>query len=155
MTRGITATQITAALDNPTQLDNEYGWLYSDRPHVVKAAVVWKTPIGLQLAGTFTFQSGARFDRQYDGKGGYQLYADEKGTFDTISAYWQVDLKAIYRLRLPGRGGNFIFVAEMHNLTNNRQATSYSNSTLNSSGEYYASGRQPAMDMEFGLGYEF
>lgn len=154
MTRGITSTQITAALDNPTQREHEFGWLYSDRPHVIKASAAWRAPFGLQVGGTLEVVSGSRFDRTYYAeKGGYQLYQSERGTFDSIKPYWQLDLKLVYRPKLPH--GKLVTSVEVFNLTNNRQATGLSQSTLNERGEYFASSRQPPLSLQFGLGYEF
>ena len=155
MTRGLTLTQITAALDNPTQQPYEYGWLGTDRPHVVKASAAYQTPFGLQIAGTFRFQSGSRFDRTYysDKGGGYSVYVAEVGTFDSVKPFWSVDLRVLYRLKLPY--GNLFFQGDLYNVTNNRQATGINTSVLNSRGEYFASGRQSPMSLEFGVGYEF
>ncbi len=155
MTRGLTETQITAALDNPTQQPFEYGWLGTDRPHVLKASAAYRTPIGLQIAGTFRFQSGSRFDRTYfsDKNDGYAVYVAEVGTFDSVKAYWALDIRLMYRLKLPY--GNLFFQGDLYNVTNNRQATGINNSVLNSRGEYFASSRQSPMSLEFGVGYEF
>ena len=155
MTRGLTETQITAALDNPTQQPYEYGWLGTDRPHVLKASAAYRTPFGLQFAGTFRFQSGSRFDRTYfsDKNGGYAIYVAEVGTFDSVKAYWALDIRLLYRLQLPY--GNLFFQGDLYNVTNNRQATGIDNGVLNSRGEYFASGRQDPMSLEFGVGYEF
>ncbi|MCO4769778.1 MAG: TonB-dependent receptor [Deltaproteobacteria bacterium] len=155
MTRGLTETQITGALDNPTQQPFEYGWLGSDRPHVIKASAAYLTPFGLQVAGTFRFQSGSRFDRTYysDKSGGYAVYVAEVGTFDSVNPFWSVDLRAIYKLKMPY--GRLFFQVDLYNVTNNRQATGISTATLNSRGEYNASGRQGPMDLQLGIGYEF
>ncbi|MEE2830073.1 MAG: carboxypeptidase regulatory-like domain-containing protein [Myxococcota bacterium] len=154
MTRGLTATQITAALDNATQRPYEYGWLYSDRPHVVKASAAYRLPIGLVVAGTFNFTSGSRFDREYYAeKGGYANYVAERGTFDSVNPWWSLDLKLSYDLQLPA--GKWFASIELNNVTNNRQATGISSGALNSGGEYFASGRQSPMSLEIGLGYEF
>ena len=155
MTRGLTETEITGALDNPTQQPFEYGWLGSDRPHVVKASAAYMMPFGLQVAGTFRFQSGSRFDRTYfsDKSGGYAVYVAEVGTFDSVNAFWSIDLRAIYRLKMPY--GRLFFQVDLYNVTNNRQATGISTATLNSRGEYNVSGRQAPMDLQLGIGYEF
>jgi len=155
MTRGITSTQITAALDNPTQLPYEYGWLYADRPHVIKAAAAYQLPYGFMLGGTFNFTSGSRFDRQYYSEkgGGYQNFVAEIGTFDSVNPWWSLDLKLQYKLKLPY--GRLLTSVELNNVTNNRQATGISTGSLNATGEYFASGRQPPMNLELGLGYEW
>ena len=156
MTRGLTSTQITAALDNPTQRPYEYGWLGSDRPHVVKAAAAYKLPFGLTIGGALSITSGSRFDRQFlsdKGGGSYQNYVAERGTFDSVNPWWSLDLKVRYNLRLPY--GKVFATAELHNVTNNRQATGISSGSLNSRGEYFASGRQSPMNLELGLGYEW
>jgi len=155
MTRGLTETAITAALDNPTQQGFEYGWLGSDRPHVVKASAAYLTPFGLQVAGTFRFQSGSRFDRTYysDKAGGYSVYVAEVGTFDSVNPFWSIDLRAIYKLRMPY--GRLFFQVDLYNVTNNRQATGIDTGVLNSRGEYTVSGRQDPMDLQLGIGYEF
>jgi hypothetical protein len=155
MTRGLTLTELTAVLDNPTQRPYEYGWLYSDRPHVVKAAAAYQLPFGLMLGGRFNFNSGSRFDRQYysDRNSGYANYTAPVGTFDTISPWWSIDMRLTYGLKLPY--GRLSATAELTNITNNRQATDVSTSALNSNGEYIASGRQPPMSLELGLGYEW
>ena len=154
MTRGLTSTQITAALDNASQRPYEYGWLYSDRPHVVKASAAYRTPIGLTIGGTLNVTSGSRFDRQYYAeKGGYANYVAERGTFDSINPWWSLDVKVAYSLRLPR--GAVAISAELNNVTNNRQATGISSGALNSGGEYFASGRQSPMSMEIGLSYAF
>jgi len=156
ITRGLTPGQITAALDNPTQEPLEYGWLYSDRPHVVKAAAAYRLPLGLQLGGQFNFSSGSRFDRQYrnsKGFGGYQNFQAEAGTFDSIKAFWSLDLKLSYYLKLPH--GKIFASAEVNNVTNNRQTTSIDSGSLNVGGEYFASGRQSPMGLELGFGYDF
>lgn len=155
MTRGLTDSQITAALDNPTQRPYEYGWLYTDRPHVVKVAAAYQLPLGFQVAGRFNFTSGSRFDRQFYSEkgGGYQNFVAEHGTFDSVNAWWTLDLKIMYRLRLPY--GKIFVSAELNNVTNNRQATGIAGGVLNARGEYFASGRQDPMSMELGLGYEW
>jgi hypothetical protein len=156
MTRGLTPSQITAALDNPTQEPLEYGWLYSDRPHVVKAAAAYRLPFGLQLGGQFNFSSGSRFDREYrsaKGFGGYNTFQAEAGTFDSIKPFWSMDVKVSYYLKLPH--GKVFLSAELSNVTNNRQTTSISNSSLDIGGEYFANGRQGPMTLELGLGYDF
>jgi len=154
MTRGLTSTHITAALDNASQRPYEYGWLYTDRPHVLKASAAYRTPIGLTLAGTLNVTSGSRFDRQYYAeKGGYANYVAERGTFDSVNPWWSLDIKLQYALKLPfGAGWASV---ELNNVTNNRQATGISSGALNSGGEYFASGRQSPMSMEIGLGYTF
>ncbi len=155
MTRGLTPSQITGALDNPTQRPYEYGWLYTDRPHVIKAAAAYKLPFGFQVGGTFNFTSGSRFDRTYYSEkgGGYQNFVAEHGTFDSVNPWWSLDLKIMYRLTLPY--GKIWLSAELNNVTNNRQATGISTGVLNARGEYFASGRQGPMSMELGLGYEW
>ena len=154
MTRGLTERPISAALDNPTQRPYEYGWLYIDRPHVIKASAAYMLPLGFQVGGTFNFTSGSRFDRQFSSKGGgYQNFAAEIGSFDSINPWWSIDLKVMYKLKLPY--GKLIASAELNNLTDNRQATGILGSALNQSGEYYASSRQPPMSLELGFGYEF
>ena len=154
MTRGLTASGITAALDNASQRPYEYGWLYADRPHVLKASAAYRTPIGLTFAGTLNVTSGSRFDRQYYAeKGGYANYVAERGTFDSVNPWWSLDIKVKYDLKLPFGSG--WLSAELNNVTNNRQATGISGSALNSGGEYFASGRQSPMSLEVGLGYRF
>ena len=154
MTRGLTASNITAALDNASQRPYEYGWLYSDRPHVLKASAAYRTPFGMTLAGTLNVTSGSRFDRQYySEKGGYANYVAERGTFDSVNPWWSLDIKIKYALKLPFGSG--WVSAELNNVTNNRQATGISSGALNSGGEYFASGRQSPMSMEVGLGYTF
>jgi len=154
LTRGLTSTYITAALDNPTQRPHEYGWLYTDRPHVIKASAAYKLPFGLSIGGTFNFTSGGRFDRKFYGeKGGYALFVSERGTFDSVNPWWSVDLKVKYGLRLPH--GRVFLSAELNNVTNNRQATGIDSGSLNSGGEYFASGRQSPMSLEIGGGYEW
>ncbi len=154
MTRGLTASPISAALDNPTQRPYEYGWLYIDRPHVIKASAAYLLPLGFQIGGTFNFTTGSRFDRRYSGKdGGYNNFVAEIGTFDSINPWWSLDIKVMYKLTLPY--GRLFVSAELSNVTNNRQATGISSGVLDSAGEYYASGRQAPMNLELGLGYEF
>jgi hypothetical protein len=154
MTRGLTATQITAALDNPTQEEFEYGWLYSDRPHVFKGSVAYKLPFGLQLGGTVRIFSGSRFDRRYyNDKGGYDNFVASRGTFDSVNPWWDLNLKIMYAVRLPR--GRLNITAELYNVTNNRAATGISQGALDSRGEYYASGRQGPMELQLGLGYDF
>lgn len=154
MTRGLTATQITAALDNPTQRPYEYGWLYIDRPHVVKASAAYLLPFGLQVGGTFNFTSGSRFDREFSSKGGgYNNFVAEIGTFDSVNPWWSLDLKILYRLKLPY--GGIMASIELNNVTNNRQATGINQGVLNADGEYFASGRQSPMSLELGFGYDF
>ncbi len=155
MTRGLTSGQITAALDNPTQEPFEYGWLYSDRPHVIKAAAAYRLPFGLQLGGQFNFTSGSRFDRKYSGRtfGGYTNFQAEAGTFDSVKPFWSLDLKVSYYLKLPH--GRLFASAEVSNVTNNRQTTRIDTGDLNASGEYFASSRQGPMTLELGLGYDF
>ncbi|MBJ95620.1 MAG: hypothetical protein CMP23_14245 [Rickettsiales bacterium] len=155
MTRGLTSTQITAAMDNPTQTPHEYGWLYSDRPHVLKASAAYKLPFGLTLGGTLNVTSGSRFDRKYyaDKGSGYQNYVAERGTFDSVNPWWALNLKLRYNLRLPR--GKLFFSAELNNVTNNRQATGINTGALNAGGEYFASGRQSPMTLELGGGYEW
>ena len=147
MTRGLTATQITAALDNPTQEEFEYGWLDSDRPHVFKASAAYKLPFGLQVGGTLQIFSGSRFDRKfYNDKGGYDNFVAARGTFDSVNPWWDLNLKISYAINLT---------AELYNVTNNRAATGISQGALDSRGEYYASGRQGPMELQLGLGYDF
>lgn len=155
MTRGLTETQITAALDNPTQQPFEYGWLSTDRPHVLKASAAYLTPFGLQIGGMFRFSSGSRFDRTFynDKQDGYGIYVAEVGTFDSVKPFWSIDMRIVYRLKMPY--GRLFFQADLYNLTNNRQATGISTGTLNSRGEYAVSGRQSPMELELGIGYEF
>jgi len=155
MTRGLTSTHITAALDNPTQEPYEYGWLYTDRPHVVKAAAAYRLPFGLTIGGTVNIISGSRFDRKYyaDKGSGYQNFVAERGTFDSVNPWWSMDLKLRYNLRLPY--GKLFLSAELQNVTNNRQATGINTGALNSGGEYFASGRQSPMTLELGAGYEW
>ena len=158
MTRGLTETQITAALDNPTQQPFEYGWLGSDRPHVIKASAAYMLPIPKvqwQWAGTFRFQSGSRFDRTYysDKSGGYAVYVAEVGTFDSVKAFWSIDLRTMLWIPMPY--GRLALQVDLYNVTNNRQATGISTATLNSRGEYNVSGRQGPMDLQLGIGYEF
>ena len=155
MTRGLTPSQITAALDNPTQEPLEYGWLYSDRPHVVKAAAAYKLPLGFQVGGQFNFSSGSRFDREYSTKGfgSYENFQTQAGTFDSVRPYWSIDLKVSYYLSLPH--GKVFASAELSNLTNNRQTTSINNNALDVGGEYFASRRQAPMALELGFGYDF
>ena len=154
MTRGLTAAPISAALDNPTQRPYEYGWLYIDRPHVIKASAAYLLPLGFQVGGTFNFTSGSRFDRRFTSKGGgYNNFVAEIGTFDSVNPWWSLDIKVMYKLKLPY--GKLFASAELNNVTNNRQATGISTSVLNSAGEYYASGRQAPMGLELGFGYEF
>jgi hypothetical protein len=154
MTRGLTASPISAALDNPTQRPYEYGWLYIDRPHVVKASAAYLLPYGFQVGGTFNFISGSRFDRRFSSKGGsYNNFVAEIGTFDSVNPWWSVDLKVMYKAKLPY--GKLFASVEMSNITNNRQATGINTGVLNSGGEYYASGRQAPMTLELGFGYEF
>ncbi len=156
-TRGLTPGQITAALDNPTQLPHEYGWLYSDRPHVVKAAAAYRLPFGLQIGGQFNFTSGSRFDRKYfSGRGGgYDNFQSERGSFDSIKPFWSLDLKVSYYLTLPGQAGKIMVSAELSNVTNNRQTTGISQGQLDLGGEYFPNSRQSPMALELGLGYDF
>ncbi len=155
MTRGLTSTQITAAMDNPTQQPYEYGWLYSDRPHVLKAAAAYKLPFGLTIGSALNVTSGSRFDRKYyaDKGSGYQNFVAERGTFDSVNPWWSLDVKLRYDLRLPR--GKIFLSAELNNVTNNRQATGINTGALNSGGEYFASGRQAPMTLELGGGYEW
>jgi len=156
MTRGLTETQITAALDNPTQQPFQYGWLGSDRPHVIKASAAYSIPkTFVQVAGTFRFQSGSRFDRTFysDKSGGYAVYVAEVGTFDSVNPFWSVDARILFRPPLPH--GRLWFQFDVYNLTNNRQATGISTATLNSRGEYNVSGRQAPLEFELGVGYAF
>ena len=156
MTRGLTSTHITAALDNPTQEPYEYGWLSSDRPHVVKASGAYRFPFGLQIGGSFYLQSGSRFDREYysaKGFGGYENYAAERGTFDSVDPYWSIDLKVSYYLRLPHE--KLLASVELNNVTNNRAATSIQTGELNLNGEYLPGSRQAPMSLVLGLGYDF
>ncbi len=154
LTRGLTATAITAALDNPTQEEFEHGWLYSDRPHVFKGSAAYRLPFGLLVGGTLQIYSGSRFDRKfYNDKGGYDNFVAARGTFDSVNAWWQLDLKLQYKIRLPR--GAVAITAELYNVTNNRAATGISQGALDSRGEYYASGRQGPMELQLGLGYDF
>ena len=155
--RGLTPGQITSALDNPTQLPYEYGWLYSDKPHVVKAAAAYRLPFGLQIGGSFNFASGSRFDRKYfSGRGGgYDNFQTERGSFDSIKAFWSLDLRVSYYLKLPGQAGKVFLSAELGNVTNNRQTTGVSQGTLDLGGEYFPNRRQAPMSLELGLGYDF
>jgi hypothetical protein len=156
MSRGLTSGAITAALDNPTQEPYEYGWLSTDRPHVLKASGAYRFGFGLQVGGSFYLQSGSRFDREYytaKGFGGYENFAAERGTFDSIDPYWSVDLKVSYYLKLPH--GKLFVSAELNNVTNNRATTSIQSSELNLNGEYLPGRRQAPMSLELGLGYDF
>jgi hypothetical protein len=154
MTRGLTETQITAALDNPTQEDFEYGWLYADRPHVFKGSAAYRFRFGLLVGGTLSIFSGSRFDRKfYNDKGGYDNFVAARGTFDSVNPFWALNLKLKYGIRLPR--GKVNITVELYNVTNNRAATGISQGALNSRGEYYASGRQGPMELQLGLGYEF
>ncbi len=156
MTRGLTSTHITAALDNPTQEPFEYGWLSSDRPHVLKASGAYRLPFGLQIGGSLYIQSGSRFDREYfssKGFGGYENYAAERGTFDSIDPFWSIDLKISWYPKLP-HGKLFVSV-ELNNVTNNRATTSIQTGELNINGEYLPGSRQSPMSLELGLGYDF
>lgn len=156
LTRGLTETQITAALDNPTQEPYEYGWLSADRPHVVTLLGGWETPIGLLISGELRIESGSRFDRQYSsdkGFGGYAIYQSPIGNYDSINTLWYLDLLVKYRLKLPV--GRIELSAELSNVTNNRYATGISGGALNASGEYFAAGRQAPMSLELGVGYVF
>jgi hypothetical protein len=154
LTRGLTATAITAALDNPTQEGFEHGWLYSDRPHVFKGSAAYKLPFGLLIGGTLQIFSGSRFDRKfYNDKGGYDNFVASRGTFDSVNAWWQLNLKLRQSIRLP-RGALAITV-ELYNVTNNRAATGIAQGSLDSRGEYYASNRQGPMELQLGVGYDF
>jgi hypothetical protein len=155
VSRGFTDGQITAALDNPTQRPYEYGWLPNDRPHVLKASAAYRLPFGLQIGGRLYVQSGSRFDREYYASkgGGYDNFVAERGTFDSIAAWWSLDLKVSYYLKLPH--GRLFTSVELNNVTNNRQTTSISTGELNINGEYFPDARQSPMSLELGLGYDF
>jgi hypothetical protein len=155
ISRGVTGGQITEALDNPTQAPYEFGWLGTDRPHVVNVMLGWKTPIGLSFSGTWNLVSGSRFDRQYtsDKLGGYAVYQQPVGTYDAIATTWTLNAQIAYELNV--RVGRIRAQVNLTNVTNNRAATGISGGTLNSSGEYFASSRQAPMGLTVGVGYVF
>jgi hypothetical protein len=154
--RGLTDTYITEALDNPTQRPYEYGWLDIDRPHVLKASAAYRLPTRTILGAGFNLTSGSRFDRRFSTSKGFANYVNftaERGTFDSVKPWWFLDLKITQEIPTPH--GKFQIIAELHNVTNNRQATGIATGVLNERGEYFASGRQPPMDLEIGIGYEW
>ena len=97
----------------------------------------------------FRFQSGSRFARTYysDKSGGYAVYVAEVGTFDSVKPFWSIDLRFIYKLKLPY--GKLFFQADIYNITNNRQATGIDTGVLNSRGEYFVSGDRGVAECTF------
>lgn len=156
ITKGLTSTYITMALDNPVQYPYEYGYLPTDKPWVVKLAGSYRFPFGLSLGARFQYFSGSRFDRQYlSGKStGYDLYRTPRGTFDSLEGYSQLDLKVTQRIPMK-EAGVLELAIEGSNIFNSRVATSIATSELNQEGEIEAISRQNPFSLEFQLHYRF
>ncbi len=156
ITKGLTDDYITMALDNPVQRPHEYGYLPQDRPWVVKLAGSYRFPFHFTLGARVVYFSGSRFDREYlsSRSGGYELYRNARGHFDSLDGYASVDLKLSKKF-LMGPAGAFELAIEASNVFNSRAATGISSDDLNREGEIEATSRQPPFGLEFQLYYHF
>jgi hypothetical protein len=122
------ASQYYDVPDGVLQRDT-YGFLPSDRRHVVKIQGSYKFDWGLTLGSSFDFMTGRPIDKlqiydadyNYNGYSGAPRFLAPRGSGGRLPATWSMDLHAEYAFKLWKTDCGVI--ADIMNVTNNQTAT--------------------------------
>ena len=151
---------ITSLFDLVSLLNNTYGRLPNDRPHVFKFNGSYRTPWELVVSGNFYTQSGIPFDQliPHELYGNNEGFAVPRGTAinpltgrDRTPTTYNLDLGAYYPVKL-GENRQLRFQFDWFNVTNAQRAVRQDTTFQINSG---ASGIPPVNNPFYGTGTIF
>lgn len=160
--RGTTLSRNSSFLDVAPQ--NEYylnGILLTDITHDVALGAVWDVPNDpwtTSIGSTFWYESGSPQTRSYSAANvSYAILKDTVGTYEREESAWSLSLRV--QQAIPVRKGKLSAIAELSNVTNNRQGLNTSaegsSAYVSSDNRWIIAYRQTPMRITAGVEYKF